>query len=99
MNSEGKAETFEEWIALGKEKFKDDPDITLITMTPKKVETGELLRELDEYFVRFTVHDVIAAGYTLEPLVCLHCGYEGITYLQYVGDAYCANCGEWQLEE
>ena len=26
----GKAETFEEWIALGKEMFKDDDDIVFI---------------------------------------------------------------------
>lgn len=46
----------------------------------------------------YTVEDVIAAEYTLEPLCCKHCGSREVTYHQYIGDAYCADCGRWQLE-
>jgi len=47
----------------------------------------------------YTVHDVLNAGYTLEPMVCLKCGQVGyVTFSQYVGDAYCEQCGEWQLD-
>lgn len=45
---DGKAETFEEWIRLGKEMFKDDEDISLTIMTPEKAESGELWKELEE---------------------------------------------------
>lgn len=54
----------------------------------------------------YTVHDVIRAGYTLEPLRCLnpdcpepHSG--NVTHNQHVGrfgDAYCSVCGLWQVE-
>lgn len=49
------------------------------------------------------IRDVQNAGVTLEPLVCLnpdcekpetenHC----VDYNQYIGDAVCSWCGEWQ---
>lgn len=47
----------------------------------------------------YSVIDAIEAEYTLEPLVCLFCGSEEVTYNQGVADAYCAECGRWQLEE
>lgn len=47
----------------------------------------------------YTVHDCIKAGYTLEPLGCLHCGSLEVTYHQDLDDAYCSNCGEWQIDE
>ena len=47
----------------------------------------------------YTIHDVLDAGYNLTPLVCLDCGSHEVTYLQYVGDAQCAECGKWQLED
>jgi transcription elongation factor Elf1 len=48
----------------------------------------------------YTVHDVIKAGYTLEPLKCIHCGHIGeVTFNQYIGDASCGMCGKWQLED
>lgn len=48
----------------------------------------------------YTVHDVQAVGYNLEPLKCVHCGHVGeVTYLQYVGDGQCGMCGKWQLGE
>lgn len=48
----------------------------------------------------YTVHDVIKAGCTLEPIRCLHCGSEeNVTFNQGIGDAQCGECGEWQLEE
>jgi len=46
----------------------------------------------------YTVYDVIIAECNLEPIVCLNCGSEEVTYHQYIGDAYCANCGKWQLD-
>ena len=47
----------------------------------------------------YTVHEVIAAECTLEPLRCIHCGNVGeVTFLQSPGDAHCAVCGKWQLE-
>ncbi len=47
----------------------------------------------------YTVHNVIAAECTLEPMICLHCDGSEVTFDQYIGDAYCADCGKWQLEE
>ena len=46
----------------------------------------------------YTVHDVIKAGYTLEPMICLYCGGTEVEYMQYISDAYCADCGRWQLD-
>ena len=45
----------------------------------------------------YTVHDVIARGYNLEPLTCLYCDSKETTFYQYIGDAHCGDCGEWQL--
>lgn|GEM_PF-7000269 len=45
-----------------------------------------------------TIYDILEAGYNLEPLVCLFCGSEEVTYHQYIGDAYCASCGRWQID-
>ena len=45
----------------------------------------------------YTVHDVIAAECNLEPMVCLYCGSNEVTYHQYIGDASCGDCGKWQL--
>jgi hypothetical protein len=49
--------------------------------------------------MEYTVHDVIKAEHNLEPIVCLYCGSNEVTFHQYVcnGDAYCADCGKWQL--
>jgi len=56
-------------------------------------------KESDMKKTSYTVHDVIKAGCTLEPMRCLHCGSEeNVTFNQGVGDAQCGNCGEWQLE-
>lgn len=46
----------------------------------------------------YTVHDILNAEINLEPLICLACGSHEVTFHQYIGDAYCANCGKWQLE-
>tara|TARA_Y100001938_G_scaffold69677_1_gene96627 strand:- start:223 stop:333 length:111 start_codon:yes stop_codon:yes gene_type:complete len=27
---------------------------------------------------------------------CVHCGSEWVVYHQYIGDAVCEECGEWQ---
>ena len=47
----------------------------------------------------YTVIDVKAAAITLEPLLCLCCGSQEVTYLQYLGDGQYACCGEWQTGE
>ena len=47
----------------------------------------------------FTVEDVLEAGFTLEPLICKYCGSRYVIFNQGVGDAYCEECGKWQLEE
>ena len=46
----------------------------------------------------YDVQDVINAEYSLEPMICRYCGSLEVTYFQYVGDASCSNCGEWQLD-
>ena len=46
----------------------------------------------------FSVRDVLIAGVNLEPLVCLHCEGQEVTFNQSVNDAYCAECGQWQEE-
>ena len=47
-----------------------------------------------------TARDVIQAECTLEPMTCIHCGHTGeVTFNQYIGDAHCEWCGEWQLCE
>ena len=46
----------------------------------------------------YDVQDVINAGYTLSPIKCRYCGaMHDVTYMQYIGDAYCENCGRWQI--
>ena len=49
--------------------------------------------------VTYDIHDVIRAEYTLEPLICIHCGSSEVTYHPGIGDAHCPECGRWQLEE
>mgnify|MGYP003341344029 CR=1 FL=1 len=44
----------------------------------------------------FTVEEVKEAEINLEPLMCEHCCSTEVTYYQSIGDAYCANCGQWQ---
>lgn len=44
----------------------------------------------------YSVAEVRAAGYTLEPMKCVHCGSTEVTFNQYFNDAYCATCGKWQ---
>lgn len=60
----------------------------------------------DRGVIFHTVHDVIRAGFTLEPLRCLNPACPeplsgNVTHNQYVGrygDAYCSICGVWQVE-
>jgi len=47
---------------------------------------------------QYTVQDVIQARINLEPIKCLFCGSFEVTFYQYVNDAHCANCGQWQTE-
>jgi len=46
----------------------------------------------------YTVEEVLAAECTLEPMECKFCHSQEVVFLQYVGDACCQDCGEWQLE-
>ena len=46
----------------------------------------------------YSVEEVIAAECTLEPMKCKFCGSLEVTFLQYVGDAHCDECGTWQLD-
>jgi transcription elongation factor Elf1 len=48
--------------------------------------------------MKYTIFDVLKAGYTLSPLTCLCCGSSEVTYNQGIGDAHCGDCGEWQME-
>ena len=47
----------------------------------------------------YTVDDIIHAECELTPLRCILCGSYEVTCHQYIGDAYCANCGNWQKGE
>jgi len=46
----------------------------------------------------YSVQDVINAEINLEPIECVHCGSLEVTFHQYIGDAHCSECGEWQTE-
>ena len=46
---------------------------------------------------KYNTQDVINAGYSLEPLECIHCKSLEVTFNQHIGDACCCDCGEWQL--
>lgn len=45
------------------------------------------------------VYDILAVEYNLEPLTCLYCDSHEVTFHQYANDAYCEECGRWQIEE
>lgn len=47
----------------------------------------------------FSVAKVRAAECTLEPMNCIYCGSLEVTFHQYVNDACCAECGEWQVDD
>jgi len=47
---------------------------------------------------RYNTKYIINSGYNLEPLECIYCNSLEVTFNQYIGDASCANCGEWQTE-
>ena len=51
-------------------------------------------REQRKYFVE----DVINSGYNIEPLTCLNCSSQEVTFNQHLNDAYCSECGTWQTE-
>ncbi len=56
------------------------------------------LRESRKAQRRYDVQDVINSEITLQPLDCRKCGSQEVTFHQYVGDAYCSDCGVWQLD-
>ena len=45
----------------------------------------------------YDVQDIIDAECNLEPLECRYCHSLEVIYHQYIGDAYCQECGRWQL--
>ena len=45
----------------------------------------------------YDVQDIIDREYNLEPLECRYCHSLEVTFDQYIKDAYCAECGKWQL--
>lgn len=47
----------------------------------------------------YNVYDILNAEYNLSPLKCVKCNSLEVTFHQYIGDAYCANCGSWQRDE
>ena len=47
---------------------------------------------------KYFINDVINSGYNIEPLTCLNCNSQEVTFHQYIGDAYCSECGTWQDE-
>lgn len=47
----------------------------------------------------YSVEDVQQAGCTLEPMQCIYCTSEEVIYNQYVEDACCERCGNWQDPE
>ncbi len=49
---------------------------------------------------KYTVKDIMEAGYNLEPLYCVFCGKTGhLSYDQYLEDGLCEYCGKWQIED
>mgnify|MGYP006969356250 FL=1 len=40
--------------------------------------------------------DVLNAGFNLTPLHCKFCDSDEVVFNQYIGDACCQSCGEWQ---
>jgi hypothetical protein len=46
-----------------------------------------------------TVHDIIDREYNLEPIHCIHCGSNEVTFDQKIGDGSCGECGKWQISE
>jgi len=47
----------------------------------------------------YDVQDIIDVEYNLEPLECRFCGSLELYFSDYVGDAYCAECEKWQLND
>ena len=47
----------------------------------------------------FNVKDIITAECNLEPIKCAFCGSKEVTYSQTIKDAYCAECGLWQISD
>jgi len=82
----------------------------LLSADGKFYKDGEKFMHISEYGTTFfevlppeevksyDVQDVINAESTLEPIKCRHCKKVGnVVYHQDIGDAYCENCGKWQL--
>ena len=44
----------------------------------------------------YDVQDVINAECNLAPIKCRKCGSLEVAFHQYIGDAYCEECGSWQ---
>ena len=48
--------------------------------------------------MKYYIQDVLNAEINLSPLHCKFCDSNEVVYHQYIGDASCQNCGEWQDE-
>ncbi len=77
------------WDENGDDMYKtDEPNYVLVENPRYQAE------------VCYDVQDVIDAEITLEPMKCRHCSVVGeTTYHDRQGDAYCATCGKWQLQD
>ena len=51
----------------------------------------------DDNVKAYDIQDIFDAECTLEPLKCRKCGSLEVVFLKGVMDAYCENCGRWQL--
>lgn len=47
---------------------------------------------------KYYLEDIIESECNLEPLHCKECDSDEVMYHQYIGDAHCENCGQWQSE-
>ena len=82
-----------EWVAGATDSDLEDHErLAIVNKAIRKAGGCQMKRE-------YTIHDILIAECTLEPLVCLHCGSLEVTFHQYLSDAYCGDCGRWQLEE
>lgn len=45
---------------------------------------------------KYYIEDIFNAGINLEPLHCKFCDSKEVVFNQYINDASCQSCGEWQ---
>jgi len=47
----------------------------------------------------YSVSDIHQAECTLDPMICIYCQSDEVTYNTQCKDAYCSDCGEWQSDD